>query len=150
MSNEEIQSFITSLHPETVYDTSGEWLSVHVNGPDWSSLCRQLRDSVFAFDYLFCLTCIDWKTHFTVVAHLSSTTYRHTLVLKANLEAEKPEIDTLSLIWRTAEFHEREIFELFGIVFTGHPDLRRLILTDDFEGFPLRKNFEDPVNMIKL
>ncbi len=53
-------------------------------------------------------------------------------------------------IWRTAEFHEREQAELFGVNFFNHPDLRKLILTDDFEGFPLRKDFEDPINMIKL
>jgi NADH:ubiquinone oxidoreductase subunit C len=70
--------------------------------------------------------------------------------VKAKLDAANPEVETVCDIWRTAEFHEREVFELFGVTFLNHPDLRRLILTDDFEGFPLRKNFEDPINMIKL
>ena len=116
----------------------------------WKPLAQNLRNSVLHFDYLFCLTCIDWKTHFSVVYHLSSTTYRHTIVIKANVDAVNPEIETVSDIWRTAEFHEREVYDLFGVKFLHHPDLRRLILTDDFEGYPLRKNFEDPVNMIKL
>jgi NADH:ubiquinone oxidoreductase subunit C len=72
------------------------------------------------------------------------------VVIKVNLDREHPVIDTVSDIWRTAEFHEREVFELFGVVFSHHPDLRKLILPDDFEGFPLRKDFEDPINMIKL
>ncbi len=150
MTNEEIKTFITGIVPAASYDETGEWLNVQVEAVEWKIICKELRDSLFHFDYLFCITCIDWKTHFTVVAHLSSTTYRHTIVLRSNLDPVKPEINTVSDIWRTAEFHEREIFELFGINFLDHPDLRRLILWDDFEGFPLRKNFEDPVNMIKL
>ena len=102
-------------------------------------------------DYLFCLTCVDWKTHLTMVYHLSSTTNRQTnIVVKSNLDRNTPAIDTVCDIWRTAEFHEREVFELFGVNFPNHPDLRKLILTDDFEGYPLRKDFEDPINMIKL
>jgi NADH:ubiquinone oxidoreductase subunit C len=85
-----------------------------------------------------------------MVYHLSSTTHRHTIVFKINLDRINPVIDTVCDIWRTAEFHEREVFELFGVHFHQHPDLRKLILTDDFVGYPLRKDFEDPINMIKL
>jgi len=66
------------------------------------------------------------------------------------LDRNNAEIETVTDIWRTAEFHEREVYDLFGVRFLNHPDLRRLILTDDFEGYPLRKDFEDPINMIKL
>jgi NADH:ubiquinone oxidoreductase subunit C len=76
--------------------------------------------------------------------------YRHTVVVKVKLDHDQPVIRTVSDIWRTAEFHEREAFDLFGVVFTGHPDLRRLFMTDDWNGWPLRKDYEDPVNMIKL
>jgi NADH:ubiquinone oxidoreductase subunit C len=72
------------------------------------------------------------------------------MVVKVKLDRETPVIQTVSDIWRTAEFHEREVFELFGVNFTGHPDLRKLILPDDWTGYPLRKDYEDPVNMIKL
>jgi NADH:ubiquinone oxidoreductase subunit C len=86
-----------------------------------------------------------------MVYHLESTRYRHQAVLKIQLDRNKPEIETVSHIWRTAEFHEREIYELFGVNFLNHPDLRILILPDGWEGKnPLRKDFEDPVNMIKL
>ncbi|MFM7901069.1 MAG: NADH-quinone oxidoreductase subunit C, partial [Bacteroidota bacterium] len=82
--------------------------------------------------------------------HLTSTIHRHTVVFKVKLDRTQPEADTVCDIWRTAEFHEREVFELFGVDFKGHPDLRKLILPDDWQGFPLRKDYEDPINMIKL
>ena len=85
-----------------------------------------------------------------MVYHLTSTIHRHHLVVKAQLDRSAPEIETVCDIWRTAEFHEREVYELFGVQFRHHPDLRRLILPDDFNGYPLRKDFEDPVNMIRL
>lgn len=150
MSNEEIKEYILTVQPSASFDETGEWLNILVQGVEWKPLAQKLRHSAGNFDYLFCLTCIDWKTHLTVVYHLSSTTYRHTIVIKANLDTTHPEIETVSDIWRTAEFHEREVYELFGVNFLHHPDLRRLILTDDFAGFPLRKDFEDPINMIKL
>jgi len=84
------------------------------------------------------------------VYHLTSTQHRHTLVVKSNLNREHPEIETVSDIWLTAEFHEREVFDLFGVTFKDHPDLRRLFMTDEYEGWPLRKDFEDAINMIKL
>ena len=150
MSNEEIKEFFTIEQPSATFDETGEWLTILIEPADWKPLAQKLRHSVLHIDYLFCLTCIDWKTHLTMVYHLSSTTYRHTIVIKANLDRTNPEIETVSDIWRTAEFHEREVYELFGVQFLHHPDLRRLILTDDFEGYPLRKDFEDPINMIKL
>jgi NADH-quinone oxidoreductase subunit C len=150
MTNEEIKEYITSFLPAASFDEAGEWLNVLIEPNDWMQLAKKLRYSAFDFDYLFCLTCVDWKTYLTMVYHLSSTGHRQTIVIKANLNRDNPEIETVCDIWRTAEFHERECFELFGVKFLNHPDLRRLILTDDFEGYPLRKDFEDPINMIKL
>ena len=150
MTNEEIKAYILTVQPEANFDETVEWLHILIEPLHWKPLAKELRNSQFHFDYLFCLTCIDWKTHLTMVYHLSSTSFRHTIVVKANLDRENPQIDTVSDIWRTAEFHEREVFELFGVQFLEHPDLRKLILTDDFIGYPLRKDFEDPINMIKL
>lgn len=149
MTNEAIQTFISTKLPEAVFDESAEWLTVQIDAAAWKSLAHSLRNEM-EMSYLFCLTCVDWKTHLTMVYHLSGTTHRNSMVVKAQLDRNQPEIETVSDIWRTAEFHEREVFELFGVQFINHPDLRKLILTDDFEGYPLRKDFEDPVNMIKL
>lgn len=151
MSNEELKIKLTGLIPSAVFEEGGEWITAFADASHWKPIAQQLRsDESCKFDYLFCLTCIDWKTHLTMVYHLTSTIYRHSLVIKTKLERNSPEIETVSDIWRTAEFHEREVYDLFGVRFLHHPDLRRLLLTDDFDGYPLRKDFEDPINMIRL
>ena len=152
MNNEELKTKITELLPAATFDESGEWLNINVEPVDWLSFAKQLRnDDSLYFDYLFCLTCVDWKTHLQMVYHLSSTKYRHNIVIKSKLDNSKPEIETVSHIWKTAEFHEREVYEMFGVDFLNHPDLRLLILPDGWERKnPMLKNFEDPVNMIKL
>jgi NADH:ubiquinone oxidoreductase subunit C len=152
MNNEELKIKITELLPTASFDETGEWLNIHIEPADWLSFATKLRqDNQLFFDYLFCLTCIDWKTHLTMVYHLSSTKFRHNIVVKSKLLISKPEIETISHIWKTAEFHEREVYEMFGVHFLNHPDLRLLILPDGWEGKnPMRKDFDDPVNMIKL
>ncbi len=152
MQDEEIKAKITELLPEAIFIDGGEWVNIKVDVAYWLPFAKQLRnDPALNFDFLFCLTCIDWKTHLTMVYHLSSTKYRHNIVVKIDLDASKPEVESLASIWRTAEFHEREVYELFGVNFLNHPDLRLLILPDGWEGKnPLRKDFEDPINMIKL
>ena len=152
MLNEELKTKITELLPSATFEEGGEWLNINIESKDWLSLAQQLRnDASLFFDYLFCLTCIDWKTHLTMVYHLSSTKYRHNIVIKSKLDRTNPEIETVSSIWRTADFHEREVYEMFGVNFLNHPDLRLLILPDGWEGKnPMRKDFEDPINMIRL
>lgn len=152
MGNEEIKTKITELLAASAFDESGEWLNITVSSQDWFSFASQLRnDETFYFDHLFCLTCIDFKTNLTMVYHLSSTKFRHNIVVKSVLDITKPEIETVSSIWQTANFHEREVYEMFGVNFLNHPDLRLLILPDGWEGKnPMRKDFEDPINMIKL
>lgn len=152
MNTEELKTKITELLAAATFDETGEWLTVSVDAKDWLPFAQQLRsDENLQFDYLFCLTCIDWKTNLTMVYHLSSTIFRHNIVVKSVLNNTAPEIETVSSIWKTAEFHEREVYEMFGVNFLNHPDLRLLILPDGWEGKnPMRKDFEDPVNMIKL
>jgi NADH:ubiquinone oxidoreductase subunit C len=152
MTNNELKDHMTQRQPSAVFDETGEWLNVQVEAGEWKAFANWLRHDALQMDYLFCLTCIDWPQtkHLMMVYHFTSTTFRHTVVIKVKLDRNNAEIETVSDIWRTAEFHEREVYDLFGVRFLHHPDLRRLILTDDFEGHPLKKDFEDPVNMIKL
>jgi NADH-quinone oxidoreductase subunit C len=152
MNNEELKAKITELLPTATFDESGEWLNISIEPAAWLSLAGQLRnDDSLYFDYLFCVTCIDWKTHLTMVYHLTSTKFRHNIVIRSVLNRDAPEIESVSHIWQTANFHEREAYEMFGVNFLNHPDLRLLILPDGWEGKnPMRKDFEDPVNMIKL
>jgi NADH-quinone oxidoreductase subunit C len=151
MSNEDLKLKLTEILPAIIYEEGGEWLNAFIPPEEMISFAEQLRYTEgLDFDYLFCLTCIDWKTHFTMVYHFSSTLHRHNMVVKSKIDRINPEIETVSDIWRTAEMLEREVYDLFGVKFLHHPDLRRLIMPDDWEGWPLRKDFEDPVNMIKL
>ncbi len=151
MNIEELKIQIKEVLPSVVFE-EGEWLNINVESKDWLTFAQHLRsEASLFFDYLFCLTCIDWKTHLTMVYHMSSTKYRHNIVVKSKLDRNKPEIETVSKIWRTAEFNEREVYEMFGVNFLNHPDLRLLILPDGWEGKkPMLKDFEDPVNMIRL
>lgn len=151
MTNDELKVRITELVPDAAYDESGEWLNVKVAPSEFRKLSESLyEDKELNFDFMFCLTCVDWKDHLTMVYHLKSTTQDHTIVVKSDLNRDKPEIETICDIWRTAELLEREVAEMFGVTFINHPDPRKLLLWDDFKGFPLRKDFEDPINMIKL
>jgi NADH-quinone oxidoreductase subunit C len=151
MLNEDLKLKLTGIQPLVSFEDGGEWLNIIVPPEELKAFVLQLRsDPDLIMDYLFCLTCVDWKTHFTMVYHFSSTRYRHNIVVKAKIDRTNPEIETVSDIWRTAEMLEREVYDLFGVKFLHHPDLRRLIMPDDWEGWPLRKDFEDPVNMIRL
>jgi hypothetical protein len=152
MEKELLKSAIAAWLPEASFDESGEFLTLETESTHFHGLASHLRfEKDFDFDYLFCLTCIDWKSHLTMVYHLTSIRFRHTLVLKCKLDAAAPKIHTVSDLWQTANFHEREVYEMFGVDFINHPDLRLLILPDGWEGKkPLRKDFEDPINMIKL
>ena len=151
MLNEDLKLKLSGIQPLVLFEEGGEWLNIMVPPEELKVFALRLRsDPDLIMDYLFCLTCVDWKTHFTMVYHFSSTRYRHNIVVKTKIDRTNPEIETVSDIWRTAEMLEREVYDLFGVKFLHHPDLRRLIMPDDWEGWPLRKDFEDPVNMIRL
>lgn len=94
----------------------------------------------------------EWEPHLEVVYHLSSITKKHTLVVKVKLprwkddiEGELPEVPSVAGVWRTADWHERETYDLSGVVFTDHPDLRRILCPEDWVGHPLRKDYEMPL-----
>ena len=152
MSTETLRLKITTLIPSATFDEAAQWLTVNIDSDNWLFLAIELRnDESLSFDYLFCVTGVDWKSYLSMVYHLSSSKHNHKIVVKAKIaDRINPLIESVSSIWRTAEFHEREAYDLFGIKFLNHPDLRRLFLTEDWEGWPLRKDYEDAVNMIKL
>jgi NADH-quinone oxidoreductase subunit C len=149
LTDDELKIKLIELFPLSTFEEGAQWTTLLIDATTWKNIALELRN-VLLFDFLFCVTCVDWKTHLTMVYHLRSTMRQDIVVVKAKLDRANPQVATVSDIWRTAEFHEREAYDLFGVQFIGHPDLRRLFLTDDYEGFPLRKDFEDPVNMIKL
>ena len=84
METEEIKTLITGTVPETTFDETSEWLTAIIPSAEWKKLAKQLRYAATChFDFLFCVTCIDWKTHLTMVYHLTSTVHRHNLVIKS-------------------------------------------------------------------
>lgn len=151
MTNQSLQELIGSWSPNLEFNEEGsQYLNVTVPIEELHAVMFKLKQNdQTSFDYLFCLTGVDWGEELGVVYHLESTNFRHSLVVKTQTaDRENPVIDSVYDIWATAEFHEREVFDFFGIEFTNHPNLKRLFLTDDWDGFPLRKDYEDNINMI--
>lgn len=109
------------------------------------NICLFLKENEHLFfDYLACITGIDNGVEaatMEVIYHLNSIPYQHQLVLKVVLPREQPVIDSVNDVWRTADWHEREAFDLVGIIFNNHPDLRRILLPDDWQGHPLQKDY---------
>jgi NADH-quinone oxidoreductase subunit C len=108
--------------------------------------CRFLKeDPALALEALDDLTALDWpqRNVIELVLHLFSYRLRHGVVVKVELDRAAPSAPTLSAVWRAAEWFEREVFDLFGVNFEGHPDLRRIMLPDDWEGHPLRKDYRE-------
>ena len=111
-------------------------------------VCRQLKDEPgFAFDYLRLLTVVDYVEQdgeFEVVYHLYSLGNHHKMMLKARTPEGRPSVPSVTGVWRGADWYEREMHDLFGVDFPGHPNLVPLVLPDDFEGYPGRKSY--PLN----
>jgi len=96
----------------------------------------------FAFDYLTFVTAVDYNDYFEVVYHLTSLEHNCSLVLKTRCyERENPVLPSVVGLWRGADFQEREVYDLFGIKFEGHPNLKRIVLWEGFKGYPLRKDY---------
>jgi NADH:ubiquinone oxidoreductase subunit C len=144
-----LADLIRTLYPAGEVKEGKQYCEVTVTNADLYSFAKLLRNTEAAhFDYLISLSGVDWGKELGVVYHLRSTRHGHMLVLKTNTaERENPVIDSVSDIWRTADFHEREVFDLLGIKFMNHPDLRRLFLDSSY-GYPLRKDFVDDVNIV--
>ena len=124
--------------------------SLHVNATLIKKICSELKNNENTFfDSLSCLTGVDYgakESTFTVVYNLYSIPFNRHLMLRLEVdkkENELSEVESISDIWATANWQEREIFDLYGIKFLNHPDLRRILLPEDWEGFPLRKDYKE-------
>jgi NADH-quinone oxidoreductase subunit C len=118
-------------------------------------ICRALRDDTpFHMDYCSFVSGTDLPAEggIDVLYHLYSTTARHEVLLKVRVPRESPRVPTVTAIWSAANWHERETYDLLGVVFEGHPDLRRIMMTEDWSGYPLRKDyvFEEPRWLVDL
>ena len=107
-------------------------------------VCRFLRDGAgLNFEVLSDLTALDWpkEEKIQVVYHLFSYSHNHQTVLKVDLPRDNPKIATVEGVWKVANWFEREVYDLFGVIFEGHGDLRRIMLPEDWLGYPLRKDY---------
>jgi NADH:ubiquinone oxidoreductase subunit C len=149
MDNIQLGEFIISIDQDLEIKEGKQYTEVTIPPSKLYLLARQLREREEAqFDYLFCLTGVDYGHDMGVIYHLRSTVYDHVVVLKTRTsDREHPQFDSVADIWKTADFHEREVFDLLGIRFANHPDLRRLFL-DSSWGFPLRKDYVDDINIV--
>jgi len=138
------------LVPVVVPDTSRDPLEIRTDASDLRKLAEILRDNdQLRFNYLISLFGIDWQDHFTLVYHFESTATGQSLIVKTDIpDHDHPEADTLSDLWKTAEYQEREVYDLMGVTFRNHPDLRRLFLEEGWD-FPLRKDYRDEINFIE-
>lgn len=100
-------------------------------------------DNELQFDYLMCLSGLDLgKGILGVIYHLNSISKKHKFTLKVDVTRENPNVPSVEMVWKTANWHEREAYDLFGINFQDHPDLRRILLPDDWDGYPLLKDYQ--------
>lgn len=127
----------------TLEEKVGE-LFLLIDGDIVLEVCRRLNREL-KFDYLKCLTAADYNDYLEVIYCLYSFDHAYSLTVKAKIDASDPRVDSVISIWTGADLQEREAAEMYGINFVGHPNLKKLLLEEGFEGFPLRKSFQLPV-----
>lgn len=149
MTNDSLIQYLSNLESLTEIRMGAEYVETTVPREQLHKFMVQLKETPeLSFDYLFCLTGVDFADHLQVIYHLESTKHNHILVVKVKTEnRENPVVDSVSALWPTADPHENEVFDLLGIKFTNHPEPRRLFLDDDW-GYPLRKDYKDDVHIV--
>jgi len=143
----EITEKIQAAFPDEVLSVSvfREQPQVTIRKDRIVEICSFLQsDPELAFDFPASLCGVDYlgrDPRFEVVYNLYSTAHRHRIVLKAQVPESDPSVDTVTDLWVGVNWHEREVFDMYGISFNGHPDLRRILMPEDWEGHPLRKDY---------
>ena len=150
MDNNQLKEIVLTIVPNAEVVEGKQYLEVTVIPGKIFELAKQLKENPQTdFDYLFCQSAVDYGDYFGVVYHLESVKNKHYIVLKVKIaNRENPQVESVYSLWKAAEYHEREIYDLLGIKFKNHPDLRRFFL-DESWGYPLRKDFIDEVNIIE-
>jgi len=143
--SELIEKAIRDAFPDAVLESRDVFgvLNIKIDANALLGICEMLHGQK-EFDYLADVTAIDWKDRIEVVYQLTALASNTKIALRVDLDEQKPEVNSLASVWKGANYQEREVFDLFGVKFTGHPDLRRILLPEDWEGFPLRKDYVIP------
>ncbi|MFZ5907327.1 MAG: NADH-quinone oxidoreductase subunit C [Nitrospirota bacterium] len=144
----QIAEMIKERFPEQVLEVTShrDQVSVIIRKDQSVAILKYLHDDpLLSFDHLNDLTAVDWmnkkEVRFEVVYNLFSIKYRNRIRIKAQVPENNPKIGTVVPLWAGANWHERECYDMFGIEFVGHPDLRRILMPEDWEGHPLRKDY---------
>lgn len=117
-------------------------LTLEIETPKILAACQALKAD--GYERLAAVTCVDMypmEPRFEVIYHLHSIRRNERLRLKCKVEGSKPEIDSVYYVWNCADWYEREVFDMFGVFFKGHPNMIRILMPDDWEGYPLRKDY---------
>jgi NADH-quinone oxidoreductase subunit C len=141
LNGEQVAKEVTVVFPGAV--VTADKATVVVSTEALYHVAEFLRNTpAFDFDYLTNLTAVDYVDYFEVVYHLISLKHNHSLVLKTRCHnRDKPVVPSVVNLWRSADFQEREAYDLMGIIFDGHPNLKRLLLWEGFVGYPLRRDY---------
>jgi NADH-quinone oxidoreductase subunit C len=141
LSGEHMASRIQEKYPDSIEESTNEYLVV--KGDSLLNVAGYLRDTDdLKLDFFNYVTAIDYYSYFEVVYQLTSTVHNHSIVLKTRCyDRDNPSVPSVISLWQGADLQEREIFDLMGIRFEGHPNLKRLFLWDGFQGHPLRKDY---------
>ncbi len=146
----EIQDKITQLCPQAQVDTTGEFPLVTVPDAQWHDLANALKTQLH-YDVLSAVVGMDWTDALGCVYYLTNTTTHELLHVKVTTaDRENPRLHTVCDVWPVANFQEREVYDFYGIVFIGHPDMRRMFLRNDWVGYPLRKDYNPDSNPLRL
>ena len=135
---------LVEIFPKATFDAEAEEPALIVTAADFPAVLRALKEKE-GFDRLGNLTAVDWKDRIEMVYHLYNMEENVKLEVKAALDSAAPVIESATALYPGAEFEEREVYDLMGVEFLGHPDLRRILMPDDYPAHPLRKDFVAPV-----
>ena len=135
---------LVEIFPRATFDAEAEEPAFIVTAADFPAVLRALKEKE-GFDRLGNLTAVDWKDRIEMVYHLYNMEENVKLEVKAALDSAAPVIESATSLYPGAEFEEREVYDLMGVEFLGHPDLRRILMPDDYPAHPLRKDFVAPV-----
>lgn len=117
--------------------------SIKVKPEKIVEVLQELRDNpMYECNLIMNLSSVEYPENFTILYHLNSLTYRHKVTVKVEINKTNPQVPSVISVWKAADVMEREVYDLMGIGFTGHPNLKRILLADDFVGHPLRKDFK--------
>lgn len=147
----EIGQKLRERFPEsTVVEDPANPLALKVSAGNYKDIASFLKEEPeLDFDYLEFQTCTDRPPeHLDFLAYFYSYQHRHRVALKVVMDRAYPSLPSLADLWANADWNEREVFDLFGVMFHGHPDLRRIMMPEDWEGYPLRKDYMHP-NVVK-